>query len=165
MEILTINQSQPMKEYQVDNYDSLCEEHFKITKIIPLKKTSSRIFLNIIIHIFTVGLIQFIYGMYPKVEKFIRFTACSIEESDILGIYCQDGKFYFESVRKIKKIKIDNKDIEASQLANTNVCILFTFKLFTYLYNPETKSFHSLKFEIQKKNSYILIFYFYIVFL
>ena len=156
MEILTINQSQPMNEYQVDNYDSLCEEHFKIAKIIPLKKTSSRIFFNIIVHIFTVGLIQFIYGMYPKVEKFIRFTACSVEESDILGIYCQDGKFYFESVRKIKKIKIDNKDIEAPQLANTNVCILFTFKLFTYLYNPGTKSFHSLKYEIQKKNSYIL---------
>ncbi len=156
MEVLTISQSQQVGEYLVDSYDSLCEEHFKISKIIPLKTTTSRIILNVVVHIFTVGLIQFIYGMYPKVEKCIRFTACSLEESEKLGIYCQDGKFYFESIRKIEKIKIDNKDIESSQLTNSTICILFTFKLFTYLYNPGTKNFNSLKFEIQRKNSHIL---------
>ena len=77
--------------------------------------------------------------MYPKVEKCIRFTACSLEESEKLGIYCQDGKFYFESIRKIEKIKIDNKDIESSQLTNSTICILFTFKLFTYFNQNEQR--------------------------
>ena len=160
MESITIKQNSPVNppvgEYIVDNYDLLCEEHFKITKIVPLKSTPAKIFLNVIVHIFTVGLIQFIYGMYPKVEKAFRFVPCQLEESDILGIFCQDGKFYFESIKKFSVSKINNKDLELPQLINNNLCILFTFKLFTYIYNPETRNFNSLKFDIQRKNSHIL---------
>ena len=155
MESLEIKQSRQEGEYLVDSYDLLCEDHFKISKIIPLKQTSSRIFLNVIIHIVTVGLIQFVYGMYPKVEKYIRYKACSLEESDILGIYCQDGKFYFESIRKIEQTKIDNKDLIVQQSNESNIYILFTFKLFTYLYNPELKCFNSLKFDIKRNKPYI----------
>ena len=156
MESLTIKKNLQEGEYQVDTYDLLCEEHFKITKIVPLKKTPSKIFLNVIVHIFTVGLIQFIYGMYPKVEKLFRYEDCSLEESDILGIFCQDGKFYFESIKRVEIEKIENKDLELPQLKGSKICILFTFKLFTYIYNSETKCFNSLKFDIQRKNSYIL---------
>ena len=109
-----------------------------------------------IVHIFTVGLIQFIYGLYPKVEKLFRYEDCSLEESDILGIFCQDGKFYFESIKRVEIEKIENKDLELPQLKGSKICILFTFKLFTYIYNSETKCFNSLKFDIQRKNSYIL---------
>ena len=156
METLNINQSIEEGEYTVDKYDLLCEEHFKISKIIPLKKTPLKIFLNIIIHIFTACLIQFLYGMYPKIEKFFRYEDCSIEDCDILGIYCQDGQFYFESLKKIEIEKIDNKDLELPQLSESRICLLFTFKLFTYIYNPELKCFSSLKFDIQRKNSYII---------
>ena len=156
MESITINQNPQEGEYLVDTYDLLCEEHFKITKIIPLKQTPLKIFFNIFIHILTAGLIQFVYGMYPKVEKLFRYESCLLEESDILGIFCQDGKFYFENIKKIQVTKIDNKDIELSQIKSSYVIMLFTFKLFTYLYNPESKCFNSLKFDLQKKNSYIL---------
>ena len=156
MESLTINQNSQEGEYLIDTYDLFCEEHFKITKIIPLKQTPLKILLNIIIHILTAGLIQFIYGMYPKVEKLIRYESCFLEESDVLGIFCQDGKFYFEAIKKIQVTKINNKDIEHPQLKTSKVLMLFTFKLFTYLYNPELKCFNSLKFDLQKKNSYIL---------
>ena len=155
MESLTIKQSPQEGEYIVDTYDLLCEEHFKISKIIPLKQTPLKIFLNVIIHLFTAGLIQFIYGMYPKVEKYFRYEACSLEDSDVLGIFCQDGKFYFESIKKFEITKIENKDLELPQLKDSNICYLFTFKLFTYIYNPDTKGFNALKFDIQRKNSYI----------
>lgn len=155
MDSLTIEQSPLNGEYKIDSYDLLCEDHFKISKIVPLKYTTGKLLLNIIVHIFTVGLIQFIYGMYPKVEKSIRCSECSLEESDILGIYCQDGNFYFESFKKIEKTKIENKDLELPHLKDISVYILFTFKLFTYIYNPKTKSFSSLKFDIKRKHSYI----------
>ena len=155
METLTVKQNLQKGEYSVDGYDPLCEEHFKISKIIPLKQTPLKIFLNVIIHIFTVGLIQFIYGMYPKVEKLFRYEMCSLEDSDILGIFCQDGKFYFESIKRVEKTIINNKDLEVPQLKETKIGILFTFKLFTYIYNHETKCFNSLKFDIQRKNIYI----------
>ena len=156
MESVTINQKALPGEYLIDTYDPLCEDHFKISKIIPLKQTPSKIFFNIIVHIFSVGLIQFVYGMFPKIEKLFRYKHCSLEESDILGIYCQDGKFYFENIRKIQITQIDNKDIELQKFKSSKIFILFTFKLFTYIYNPELKSFNSLKFELQKKKSYIL---------
>lgn len=155
MDTLTIDQNSSNGEYKIDSYDILCEDHFKIAKIVPLKYTIGKLILNIIIHIFTVGLIQFIYGMYPKVEKSIRCAECALEEADILGIYCQDGNFYFESFKKIEKTKIDNKDLEIPHLKDINIYILFTFKLFTYIYNPKTKSFSSLKFDIKRKHSYI----------
>lgn len=155
MESLTIKQNLQKGEYQVDNYDLLCEEHFKITKIVPLKKTPIKIFLNVIIHLFTVGLIEFIYGIWPKVEKLFRYEDSSLEDSDILGIWCQDGNFYFEKIQKFEVSKMLNKDIELHQLKNSKICILFTFKLFSYIYNPETKCFNSLRFDIQRKNTYI----------
>ena len=156
METIYIKPNLQEGEYSIDKYDLLCEEHFKIAKIVPLKKTPLKIFLNIILHILTIGLIQFIYGMYPKVEKLFSYVDCSLEDSTILGIFCQDGQFYFESIKKMEIEKIKNKDLELPQLTGSNICILFTFKLFTYIYNPELKCFSSLKFEIQRKNSYII---------
>ena len=52
MESVTINQKALPGEYLIDTYDPLCEDHFKISKIIPLKQTPSKIFFNIIVHIF-----------------------------------------------------------------------------------------------------------------
>ena len=156
MDTLYIKQDLPEGEYSIDKYDLLCEEHFKISKIVPLKKTPLKIFLNIILHIFTVGLIQFIYGMYPKIEKLFRYEACPLEEASIFGIFCQDGQFYFESIKKMEIEKINNMDLELPQLIDSNICILFTFKLFTYIYNPEAKCFSSLKFELKRRNSYII---------
>ena len=84
MESIIINQNFQEGEYLVDTYDLLCEEHFKITKIIPLKQTPLKIFFNIIIHILTVGLIQFVYGMYPKVEKLFRYESCSYLDMNLV---------------------------------------------------------------------------------
>ena len=38
------------KVYYVDKYDDLCETHFKIEKIVPLKKTICKIILNIFLN-------------------------------------------------------------------------------------------------------------------
>ena len=52
--------------YTIGNYDQLCEEHFRIKKIIPIKKTCSKTILNIVLNIITFGIIQLIYGIMMK---------------------------------------------------------------------------------------------------
>jgi cation-transporting ATPase 13A3/4/5 len=142
--------------YTVGKYDDLCEEHFKIEKIIPLKTTKSKTFLNVIVHIFTVGIIQFIYGGYPVLEKNIRYIECSLEECQKLFIYCLDGKCYFTDIVKCALPKIKNPDILLPEINYSLELILFKFKLFTYIFNSKTNNFDSLKFQVYRTKQEIL---------
>ena len=49
MEQLEISQPVEVysKEYYVDKYDDLCEPHFKIQKIVPLKRPTWKKVLNV----------------------------------------------------------------------------------------------------------------------
>ena len=132
--------------YYVDKYDDLCEPHFKINKIVPLKRTTWKTFLNYVLNITIV--IFYIYGFSPKFEKIMKYDECTLEEADLLGIYCQDGNFYFIELKKIILPNVNNPDVLTSQLNYSRKCFLFTFKLFTYIFNPTTYSFNSVKFTI-----------------
>ena len=132
--------------YYVDKYDDLCEPHFKINKIVPLKRTTWKTFLNYVLY-FTI-VIFYIYGFSPKLEKIMKYVECTLEEAELLGIYCQDGKFYFIELKKIVLPNVNNPDVLTSQLNYSRRCFLFTFKLFTYIFNPSTSSFNSVKYTI-----------------
>ena len=134
--------------YTVGRYDELCEEHFKIEKIIPIRKTNPKFYLNIILHVLTVGIIQFIYGGFPKLEKFICYEECTLEECNKLFIHCADGKYYFTDINKCILPKINNPDILLPEINYSLELISFKFKLFTYIFNSKTNQFDSLKFQI-----------------
>ena len=142
--------------YTVGKYDELCEEHFRIEKIIPLKKTRAKIAYNIILNIFTCCLIQFIYGIFPKLEKYICYEETSLENSQKLFIHCTDGKFYFTDLNKCILPKINNPDILLPEINYSLELILFKFKLFTYIFNSKTNRFDSLKFQIYRTKQEIL---------
>ena len=142
--------------YTVGKYDELCEEHFRIEKIIPIKKTPAKILYNIILHIFTACIIQFIYGIFPKLEKFICYEETSLEKCEKLFIHCTDGKFYFTDINKSSLPKINNPDILLPEINYSLELILFKFKLFTYIFNSKTNKFDSLKFQIYRTKQDIL---------
>ena len=50
---------------------------------------------------------------------------------------------------------MDNFDILTSQSNFATRCYFFTFKLFTYIFNPNTKLFNSVKFSIYHAKEYI----------
>ena len=79
----------------------------------------------------------------------MRYSECPLEEGKILGIYCTDGYFYFTELKRELLPVIDNPDVFLTE-ANSRFmgAVLFTFKLFTYIYNPKTNSFSSIKFNI-----------------
>ncbi len=139
---------QMKKEYFVDKYDDLCENHFKIQKIVPLKKPIGKICLNFILNIITLGVINYLYGFFNRLVKIMKYVECALDEADLVGIYCNDGEFYFIELKKIDLPYIQNPDVILSQNNVSRKCFLFTFKLFTYVYNPNTKSFNSIKYNI-----------------
>jgi cation-transporting ATPase 13A3/4/5 len=155
-ELLIRNDKLDFAYYSVGKYDDLCEEHFKIEKIIPIKKTTSKKVIDIIINILTVGLIQFIYGGYPALEKKIKYVNSSLEECELLYIHCSDGKCYFINIIKCVLPKIKNHDILLPEINYSLELILFKFKLFTYIFNSKTNKFDSLKFEIFRTRQEVL---------
>ena len=142
--------------YTIGKYDELCEEHFRIEKIIPIKKTKAKIVYNVILNILTGFIIQFIYGIFPKLEKYICYEETSLENCQRLFIYCTDGKFYFTDINKCTLPKISNPDILLPEINYSLELILFKFKLFTYIFNSKTNKFDSLKFQIYRTKQEIL---------
>ena len=142
--------------YTIGKYDELCEEHFRIEKIVPLKKTKEKIAYNIILNVLTGCIIQFIYGIFPKFEKEVCYEETSLENSQKLFIHCTDGKFYFTDINKCTLPKINNPDILLPEINYSLELILFKFKLFTYIFNSKTNKFDSLKFQIYRTKQEIL---------
>ena len=136
------------KVYYVDKYDDLCEPHFKIQKIVPLKKPTWKIVLDIFLNIITLFTINYLYGFFNKLVKVMKYDECTLDEAKLVGVYCNDGEFYFIELKKIDLPKVDNPDVISSQNNSSKRCYLFTFKLFTYIYNPNTKGFNSIKYNI-----------------
>ena len=133
--------------YSVEKYDILCEPHFRIKKIVGLRKPVWKLIIDIFLNICTAGIINYFYGFSTKVIKVMRYVECPLEEATILGIYCTDGKFYFEELKKEVLLVVDNPDIFISK-DNTLDSYLFTFKLFSYIYNPSTHAFRAIKYNI-----------------
>ena len=133
--------------YTVEKYDILCEPHFRIKKIVGLRKPLIKIIIDVILNICTVGVINYLYGFFAPLVKFMRYVECPLEQATRLGIYCSDGHFYFEELRVEILPVVDNPDIFISQ-SNSLSSYLFTFKLFTYIYNPGTNAFSSIKYNI-----------------
>ena len=135
--------------YVVEKYDPLCEPHFRIKKIVALRKPFFKLCLDIFLNIITLGIINYLYGFSTKLVKFMRYSECLLEDATILGIYCSDGYFYFTELKKELLPVIDNPDIFITQTNSRFLStFLFTFKLFTYIYNPSTNAFSSIKFNI-----------------
>ena len=133
--------------YTVEKYDILCEPHFRIKKIVGLRKPFIKIFLDAILNLCTLGIINYFYGFSTLLVKFMRYVECPLEDAKLLGIYCTDAHFYFEELRNELLPVVDNPDIFISQSKSLNH-YLFTFKLFTYIYNSKTNAFSSIKFNI-----------------
>jgi cation-transporting ATPase 13A3/4/5 len=142
--------------YTIGKYDKLCEDHFKIKKIVPIRKTFRKILLNIILNIFTGGMVQLIYGIFPNFKHLICYDDCSLKEGERLYIICEDGKYYFEEIKKCALPKINNQDLIIPQLEDNSELIMFKFKLFSYIYNFSTNQFDSLRFEMNQTKQYIL---------
>lgn len=85
LEPLTITNKEKIisKVFYVDKYDELCEDHFKIEKIVPLKRPTWKFILDLFL---SLTLIKFyLYGFSNKLIKFMKYEECTLDEAEILG--------------------------------------------------------------------------------
>ena len=72
LEIIQPPQDNP-KVYYVDKYDDLCEKHFRIIKIVPLRRPIWKRIINIFLNLITVLVINYFYGFSEKIVKLIKY--------------------------------------------------------------------------------------------
>ena len=136
-----------IEKYYVEKFDELCEEHFRINEIVPFIRTKCDVFILVLLNIFTIGIINLIFTWFPNCQT-IGYTKTNLNNAENLGIYCKDGYLYIVELTKNIIPQSTNKNIKNEVLSNSNISKMFTFKLFTYLYDSKTKKFTSFKFSL-----------------
>ena len=79
--------SENQKGYKVIKYANNCEEHNQIAFIIPLKSTTGKFIIFVILNICTVGLINLFIAWFPKIKLYIYYSVTSLELASHLGIF------------------------------------------------------------------------------
>jgi hypothetical protein len=52
---------------------------------------------------------------FNKFVKVIKYDECAIDETELIGVYFNDGEFDFIEFKKIDLPKMDNPDVISSQ--------------------------------------------------
>ena len=147
-------------EILIESFDEHCEIFSRIKKVVPLKKSKEKIFLLIILNIFTFSLSYFFLLWFPKLYIYLYYKKCDLFEAEFLGIFSNDDSFYIEKIQKIFLPELKDSKLKKYFYFNykqsNSLLILFKFKLFLYYYDFNLKKFNSFKFDINCKKDKIL---------
>jgi hypothetical protein len=122
--------------YKVLSYSYACEDHNKISLIIPLIRSKIKYVIYIILNILTVGIIQLIIAWFPKIILYIYFNITNLENSTHLGIFSKEDKEF--EVVELNRIDLPPIDYDNDQniAKRFNLNILYGSKqIITFEYN------------------------------
>ena len=152
------------KVYTVLSYAASCEEHNQISLILPLKKTTGKLTLFIILNIFTVGIINLLIAWFPKLNLYLKYSITTLENATHFGIFSKEDKD-FEVVKKklIDLPPIDyNSELSVVKKFNLNIehgalqVIVFEYKVFNYIYIPFKDNFETISYQIKAPQSMVV---------
>ena len=142
-------------EQYVDNYDEMCEEHTKIIKVQSLSYSQIGIFFLIILSILTCFLIDLLLIWFPKLKLYLIYKKVILKDAQFIVIYGTDDTITICPLERIKLPNIENSFLLSEYESNIpynyiyeNI-ILFTYKLYKYIYIPSTGNFSSLNQKIK----------------
>ena len=142
-------------EQYVDNYDEMCEEHTKIIKVQSLSYSQIGIFFLIILSILTCFLIDLLLIWFPKLKLYLIYKKVILKDAQFIVIYGTDDTITICPLERIKLPNIENSLLLSEYESNIpynyiyeNI-ILFTYKLYKYIYIPSTGNFSSLNQKIK----------------
>ena len=149
-------------EYFVNSYNINCEEHLKIQKIVPLIKNKFKYCIFIFLNIITFFLINIFIQWYPTILLYIYYSKSTLEKATHIGIYCSkenDTKFEVVELKNINKPKLYSEESK-NVIKNFNINIpsnktilMFEYRLFTYIFNPNKNYFEALDYYISETQS------------
>ena len=151
-------------EYYVSSYDIKCEEHLKIKKLIPLVKNNAKYCIYIVLNIITFFFINILIQWYPTILLYIYYSKSTLEKATHVGIYCtKESDYVFEVVKlnqiHLPKVFSDKNNIITNfhiNLPSYSYILMFEYKLFSYIFNPNTNNFESLDYHIYETQSNFL---------
>ena len=149
-------------QYRVSYYDPACEEHNKIERIIPVSRSFFKQILLYITAIITAGLIFFFIYWFPCLNFIFRYSKCSIEQAQKVAVYGTDGELYFIELKKPTLPDLEKKQSFLYTNYSVNIprgaafVIFFSFKLFTYIFDPLEINFVALKEQLDTTNEKII---------
>ena len=97
--------------FTIDQYDELCEEHFKMDKIVTLDYSRCKIFLYICLNICTGFLINLFMEWWTVLKLKLLYKKVPIERAKFVGIYGKDGIFVVVNLKKDEIPKISNENV------------------------------------------------------
>ena len=155
-------------EYFVSSYNINCEEHLKIQKLIPLIKNKFKYCIFIFLNIITCFIINIIIQWYPTILLYIYYSKSTLDKATHIGIYCSkesDTEFEVVKLNNIILPKINSEKKESIikyfhiNLPSYDNVLMFDYKLFSYIFNPNTNTFDSLDYYItETQKDFLKIF-------
>ena len=151
------------KGYKVLTYASNCEEHNQIEFILPLRCTTCKLIIFIILNICTVGLINLLITWFPKLILYVYYSTTTLELSTHFGIFSKDKEFNVVEKKEIVFPNLSNYDSDSIvNKFNINIkyseksCIMFEFRLFNYIFSTLSENFEALDYYIKEKHNLII---------
>jgi len=156
--------SKDQKAYEILKYNENCEEHNRISYILPLVRSTPKFILFIFLNICTVGIINLVVVWFPKIELYIYYNVTYLNKATHFGIFSKHEKAF----KVVEKKLIDfppidyDSDTSVYNKFNLNIeygatqIIMFEYNLFKYVYSPRTDEFEALNYYIKTTNSMIL---------
>ena len=157
-----LNTTLKTNEFKVTYNDPMCEEHAQIEKIVPLTYRSFGIFLFVLLNICTGSLFTLVVVWWPKLRLFFFYQIVSIEAAKLVAVSGSDGDLYFIDLEKPHLPDLEQKNSFLYSHYSINIprkvpfIILFTFKLFKYVYDPLEGAFVCLKAQLDTTNEQII---------
>ena len=150
--------------YRVLSYSYACEDHNKISLIIPLVRSTPKYIIYIILNILTVGIIQLVIAWFPKIILYIYYSITNLENATHLGIFSKEDKEFEDTeLDRIDLPPIDyDNDQNIAKRFNLNIfygakqIIIFEYKIFKYIFSPNKKKFDAIYFQIKAPHKTII---------
>ena len=143
-----------MKIFTVSSYADVCEDYSMIKKIIPISYSYIKIFFFSILSILSLFIFNLLIVWFPRLKLIFIYAQVPLQNASFVAVIGVDDKIYFKDLNK-KKItkKIDRTHFLRTQYQTnipfeSNEIYEFQFKLFRYIYIPDTGTFEGVDFKL-----------------
>ena len=144
----------------VRNHDEKCENHLKIKKVIPIRKSTFKFLLYICLNLITVGLINLVITWFPTLNLYLYYSETNLEDAEVLAVYGYQGKMEIIQIKRINLPMIENKKESLIKEFNLNInsenIIMFEYKTYQYLFNEKNGDFEALDYQIRQKQDELI---------
>ena len=136
--------------YIIEKYDENCNFESKIEYIECLIEDERKNFMYFFLSIITLGIYSLLLEIFTLIKVKTCYLKTGIANARYFLIKCNDGNYYIQKAYHINLPLLTNCNI----INFTNIPIsatetkFFEFKFYKYIYNPRTRNFISLKFNL-----------------